>query len=406
MALYYIPVRAIRCLKMCAIFVPIVLFWIFGFALIIVVDNRDKMDDDRQRVYDLRWSLDKSSACDAILDQNSSRLLLSANDTITSRNKNKTFAEIVEVCRQLDVDRRNYFRRRPTKVNVFDRSIVLSADGACDAETYLVVIVHSLHSYRSRRDAIRRTWGGAARNRTWPGETLNRNVRVVFIFGRSADAAAEADLRKESATFGDVVQGDFAESYRNMTLKSLLGLKWVLERCPSINYLFKCDDDMFVNVPAILRIMETTLTPRSIVGPLNPRSPVYRTGKWAVDKVQYPFTYYPPYESGSGYAISADLVRPLLETSEYVPHLFVDDVYVTGILGKILNVNHVRQDGFAYWTSKTPTVQQILCDKSVLTGTKVSPDDQYKLWNSLTVGVNCTTTNNPQTASVIQPTKV
>ena len=33
----------------------------------------------------------------------------------------------------------------------------------------------------------------------------------------------------------------------------------------------------------------------------------------------------------------------------YVPWLFIDDVYITGILAKIVNARHVLQYGFAYW---------------------------------------------------------
>ena len=61
-----------------------------------------------------------------------------------------------------------------------------------------------------------------------------RRIRLAFIFGRLYDdPRAENDLRAESQTFGDVIQGDFGENYRNMTLKSLTGLHWVLKYCSS-----------------------------------------------------------------------------------------------------------------------------------------------------------------------------
>jgi len=189
--------------------------------------------------------------------------------------------------------------------------------------------------------------------------------------------------------FHDVVQGNFVESYQNMTLKSLLGLQWAAEHCQAAKYLFKCDDDMVVNVPAVWRALEATNMKWSIMGPLNLGSRVYRRGiKWRLTKEEYPFAFFPPYESGSGYAISADLWRPIVAAADYVPRIFIDDVYITGILGKILGVKHVKRDGFAYWTDKTPTSCAIL-NGSVLTGTRVDALKQYHIWEDITTRVGC-----------------
>jgi len=40
--------------------------------------------------------------------------------------------------------------------------------------------------------------------------------------------------------------------YRNITLKAVMGLKWVAEHCPRVPYVTKCDDDMYVSVRRIL----------------------------------------------------------------------------------------------------------------------------------------------------------
>jgi hypothetical protein len=144
---------------------------------------------------------------------------------------------------------------------------------------------------------------------------------------------------------------------------------------------------MFVNVPAILEAVSAENMTRAIMGPFNTGSRVYRKGKWAISISDYPFYYYPPYESGSGYVISADLWRPLLNASDYVPHIFIDDVYITGILGRIVDARHVIRTGFAYWTNKAPAPCAIV-NGTVLTGTRVDPDRQYSLWNELVNGTS------------------
>lgn len=376
----YLPVRLIRLIKIVVVLCPLV---ISVYLLALVVDDRAmearlKAEADTKEA--LHLFLERNSVCEARADGWSG-----ANDT----EFNST---VVEFCQQLEISQIAFFSRRPYVVNRFNHSIVRDARRICSHDTYMVVLVHSLHNYRERRDAIRRTWGGAVHGGTWPtnGSLLLKSleVRVVFVLGHHVNAVMESSVEEESRTYGDIVQGDFNESYANMTLKSLLGLKWVLEFCPSVKYLFKCDDDMFINIYAIVDLLQRSPMTWSIMGPLNLGSKVYRRGKWRLTKEQYPFYYFPPYESGSGYAITADLIGPLFETSAYVPWLFIDDVYVTGIMGKILGVRHVTQSGFAYWTSKPPSA----CDISrnlVLTGTKVDPKLQLEIWKQLTDGVHC-----------------
>lgn len=380
MAFHYLPVRLIRLIKTVALFGPLLLSLTLLVLLINIAVNKTRLENARKATEKINEFLEKTSFCERLSEENASVV----NGTAFN-------ATVLDFCRQFELDQRSYFSRRIHKVNVFDHKVVKSAAEACNKDTYMVVLVHSLHSYRDRRDAIRSTWGEAARNGTWPlhGSLAGPiNVRVVFIFGQHTDARLEASLEQESQISGDIVQGDFIESYTNMTLKSLLGLKWVLEFCPSVRYLFKCDDDMFVNVAAILNLLRTSPMTWSIMGPLNRGSKVYRRGKWGLTKKQYPFYYYPPYESGSGYAISADLIHPLLETSDYVPWIFIDDVYITGILGKILGVGHVTQSGFAYWTSKSPSACEI-ANSTVLTGTRVSPKLQLEIWKELVAGIPC-----------------
>lgn len=139
---------------------------------------------------------------------------------------------------------------------------------------------------------------------------------------------------------------------------------------------------MFINIPAILNAINAENMSHAIMGPYNAGSRVYRKGKWGISITDYPFFYYPPYESGSGYVISADLWRPLVDASKFVPHIFIDDVYITGILGQIVGVRHVTRNGFAYWTNRAPDPCAI-ANGSVLTGTKVDPKLQYEIWSKL-----------------------
>ena len=286
-----------------------------------------------------------------------------------------------------------FYRRRPLPVNRYLHRILLEPVRLCPPDTRMVVLIHSHHPHKDRRAAIRSTWGEAVRTGSWPNEKRTRScagLRLAFVFGLHRDPGLNDLITEEHARYDDVVQGDFADSYQNMTLKSLLDLKIVDERCPGVRYLLKTDDDMVVNLPYLLHLLDHTHAnlSRSIMGPLNIGSRVYRHGKWKLSKSEFPFDHFPPYESGSAYVIAGDLIHELFVTAEYVPHINIDDVYVTGILGRILGVNHVRQRGFAFWTDKPPSACDLLLNR-VVTGTKMTPPNLISLWNQLKLNASC-----------------
>lgn len=280
---------------------------------------------------------------------------------------------------------RMYYRKRLTKVNVYRHRTLLMPTQLCDANTAMVILVHSGTNNIAQRSAIRETWGEAAATGRWPNEQKNGScagLRLAFVLGMHQDETTNRAVREEHARFNDIVQGDFVDHYHNMTLKSLLDLKVVDERCPGVRYLLKTDDDMIVNLPYLLLLLANKNLERSIMGPVNVGAKVHRSGKWRLTRDEFPFASFPPYESGSAYVITGDMIHELFVTAEYVPPIFVDDVYVTGILGRILGVNHVMHRGFAFWHSLPPTVCDIVLNR-VVAGTKMTPSLLRKVWTQL-----------------------
>lgn len=275
-----------------------------------------------------------------------------------------------------------YYRIKPTKVNPYIYDFVITPKNLCDENTHMLILVHSYHPYDDRRRAIRDTWGSVAKGATWPYQEINDSIKLAFVLGHHKDPGLEDLAKEEADAYDDIIQGSFMDSYNNMTLKSLLGLRYFMQHCSGAKYLLKSDDDMIVNLPYLLRILHRTPMERSIMGPLNRGAKVYRSGKWKLSREIFPFRYFPPYESGSAYVIDGGLVSELYRTAEYVPHIFIDDVYITGILGKILNVTHVATKGFAYWTDRAPNACDINHDLKI-TGTKMRPDLMRKVWKNL-----------------------
>ncbi len=315
------------------------------------------------------------------------------NKTLISRDANLT-----ELCNGMRSQRKEYFKKRPNKVNMFNHTFVIKTPNRCWSDVDMIVVVHTLHEYADRRYAIRETWANLVSRGMWPNSLhFDWKVKVIFSLGLSRDESWNSQIKKEAEKYGDIIQGDFTDSYRNMTLKSLLDLKWVTQFCPKAKYFLKSDDDMIINFPHLFNILSSMNFSNSIMGPLNVGSRTMRGGKWKLTREEYPFYYLPMYESGSAYVISADVVQSLYDSASHVPMIFIDDVYITGILAEVLGIKHVRQSGFAYWTSKRPTACEIVENK-VVTGTKMIGKALRDLWDELDKSAKCnvpiTTTDN------------
>jgi beta-1,3-galactosyltransferase 1 len=113
------------------------------------------------------------------------------------------------------------------------------------------------------RNAIRETWG---RERL----ILGNNVSLFFLLGETANSSLQYDVMLESDRFGDIIEERFIDSYNNLTLKSVVMLKLVSSYCAnSTKYLLKIDDDMFVNMHLIVKmLMDRNTTTGLLMGKL------------------------------------------------------------------------------------------------------------------------------------------
>ena len=117
----------------------------------------------------------------------------------------------------------------------------------CQDNVYVIVYVHSAPSYYQRRILIRETW--ATRN-------LFPEIRLVFMLGQTADDKIMQAIKYENDLYKDIVQEDFFDSYRNLTYKAVMALKWVSIYCPQASYILKTDDDMIVNTFMFLKHLQ------------------------------------------------------------------------------------------------------------------------------------------------------
>nr|XP_028604512.1 beta-1,3-galactosyltransferase 5-like [Podarcis muralis]XP_028604513.1 beta-1,3-galactosyltransferase 5-like [Podarcis muralis]XP_028604514.1 beta-1,3-galactosyltransferase 5-like [Podarcis muralis] len=201
----------------------------------------------------------------------------------------------------------------------------------CEPGQVLLILVTSAPGNAESRQVIRRTWAAQEKPQPYPWQ-------VVFLVGRGAGEEASRQIQQEQEDFGDVLVGNYLDTYRNLTLKVLHGVRWALGRCrPS--YLLKTDDDCFVNTEWLPEFLARQNTLRSglYAGSVFAREKrkVIRhpSSKWYVPREAYSPEEYPPYASGIGYVLSLDAAARVLRAAESVPPIPVEDAYV-GILAQ------------------------------------------------------------------------
>lgn len=107
-----------------------------------------------------------------------------------------------------------------TLIDLKSFKFILNHDMCNKTKPLLLMMVHSAPKNLQKRNVIRETWG-----------RMSSSVTTIFLVGWSQEYQAE--LEKEDIKYGDLIQGNFHDAYRNMTYKHVMALKWATYHCPS-----------------------------------------------------------------------------------------------------------------------------------------------------------------------------
>ena len=277
---------------------------------------------------------------------------------------------------------RVYYRLRGVKTDVCNFTFLIEGSNICEEQIpFLLILVPSLPHHQYNRQIIRETWGQFAKNKTLAGEFESTVVKLVFLLGQWTDNRTRHFIIQEKKKHGDIVVGNFEDSYKNLTRKILLGLKWMSVYCAEADYILKVDEDIYVNIPKLVEILteKPANMTGSIYGHLYGGGRVVRTGRWAVSTDEFPMSNYPPYMSGNSYVISGSTAPKLLYTSQYLPYLSIEDAFITGVLSRVNEISQFHVEGFTSWKEPSPDPCTFFSENKV-SGNKVSPDLMRKMW--------------------------
>lgn len=210
----------------------------------------------------------------------------------------------------------------------------------------ILIFVISKCSHASIRQSIRRTWGNTKLlKRYFP----KINLKLLFLL--DIDAKSEKKIELEHNFHKDLVQvKNLPEQYEYVTEREAALYEFTKERCKQTKFLFKTDDDIFINTFLLLLSKEnfeylTNKTKYSLFGfpieyGLVVRHSDDRIGqRYIITPDEYSCPRYPTFLSGFGYLMSFETCSLLINAYQTDKKPFpLSDVYFTGLLPEMINI--------------------------------------------------------------------
>lgn len=243
----------------------------------------------------------------------------------------------------------------------------------------LIVMIKSQAGNHVRRTGIRRTW---AKMKFYDGVRLE----VVFIIGRSEENETQANLVAENEEFGDLLQIDLEDTYRNVGYKTEAGMQWAGKNFPPY-WLYACsDDDAFPKLPMLYTVLDSIReeetdryegmfgsdyrrTHAEIMSSLpihcgydfvRKTAPHRNTkSKYFISEKDFPATQYPPYCQGGWFTLPVKLAKSLSDISRRMNYFWLDDIWLSGFarMRHFIDQNanetlHWGQEEVGIWTKQ------------------------------------------------------
>jgi hypothetical protein len=175
--------------------------------------------------------------------------------------------------------------------------------------------------------------------RTWANRTLFPALHVGFILGTSLKESLNLNVKKENEKYGDIIQGDFLDTYQNLTFKSLTAWRWIIHNCKNAKFYLKIDglylkkflfhfcrlkclfqkDDVFLNTEFFIQFLTSQheLSNTSFAGLVESDGQPHRSSDSAyfVDMKQWPYPSFPVYMRGAATCLTNDMPTRLYSVS-------------------------------------------------------------------------------------------
>lgn len=261
--------------------------------------------------------------------QERSTFIIKQSDSSLERTKRKNKKQSLA-----SVKRRSVSGRKTLYPVTLESPYIINNPDICNTDSNInfLFIVHTATNHFQRRRTIRETWANTHIFR-------NITLKVVFMLGLTEDKTDRLRIENENMVYRDIVQGDFLDSYHNLTHKGVLAYRWITEHCNNTEMIIKVDDDVFVNIFILLDyylplFRQKTKFIQCHVRPKGTSFIQRSFGKWKIKQDEFKNMTYYPVDYCNGYIVlmSPDIIRGLYKASYLTPFFWVDDVYLYGLL--------------------------------------------------------------------------
>lgn len=250
----------------------------------------------------------------------------------------------------------------------------------------IVIIVHTAPANLQKRQRIRDSFAKSSLFRPF-------DVRVAFLLGKTANKTLERILWMEHARYNDTVMGDFDDHYHNLSLKGVMGFRWVSQYCSNSGFVLKIDDDILVNMFKLLYSFLNHMSgkKKSIFCNLwhSGSMPILRQGKWKVEPHVFSSRTTFPYDYCSGFLVlmTSDLMKPMYEASLTTPFFWIDDIYLFGMLplvvGDITYYNYALDQNLTLNDKVAVNCTRDQGPRCPIFATYISEGNYWPYWNTI-----------------------
>ena len=196
-----------------------------------------------------------------------------------------------------------------------------------------------------QRSRVRETWLGQIKTQFNSDE-----VDAMFFVGIAVADKNEMKKGKtrpkispevlaEMKEHNDIVVVDAPDTYAGLINKVRTVLQWI-DNDREIEYAAKFDDDCYVNVQVLLNELRAIPPTRVYFGNMMAGGKVLRTTRNAEPNLPQSMNWYPPYASGAGYALSADIVKLVAYPAVKLIDMVNEDAHL-GIVLLPFDVNRI-----------------------------------------------------------------
>ncbi|KAG8443949.1 hypothetical protein GDO86_009225 [Hymenochirus boettgeri] len=223
-------------------------------------------------------------------------------------------------------------------------SLVLDQPKKCADKPFLLLAIKSLIPQFDRRQAIRESWGKELK-------INNMTVVRVFLLGQTPPEE-----------------------------------KWASHSCADAQFIFKGDDDVFVNTPLILDYLKTLSAEKAkdlFIGDVIKDAGPHRDKnlKYYIPESVYEGSY-PPYAGGGGFLYSGSIAKRLYNATSRVLLYPIDDVY-TGMCLEKIGISPEKHKGFRTFDIDEKQKKSICSYINIMLVHPRQPQEIIKIWSML-----------------------